>query len=263
VFERDIEVFLTASSLTAEDIKGRTVVAIDVLRASTTISTALANGAREVIPVPDLGEAGRIASALDSDRYLLCGERGGQKIEGYALGNSPTEFTREVVDGKTLILSTTNGTPAILAAMAAEEVLIGGFVNVRAVTEAVRQADRDVTIVCAGWHHRVSLEDTLCAGMIVSLLLRGESPADLSDTVYMALWQYKHDEDDLSLPIGRCNHARRLVKLGHGDDIAICIGVDTIGAVPRLREQRLVLASSGDITRLAPTANLSSVETQP
>lgn len=240
MFHHDIEVFLTAGNVTAEDVRGRTAVVIDVLRASTTIAHALAAGAREVVPVPDMGEAGRFAAVLDTASYVLGGEKDGRRIEGYSLGNSPSEYSERAIAGKTVILSTTNGTPAILAAAEADPVLVGGFVNAAAVVRAVRAADQDLTIVCAGWHNRVALEDTICAGLLIDRLLEGRSPADLSDTAYMALWQYRHDAGDIGVPIARCNHARRLEALGHGSDVGACIRVDALDVVPVLRERRLV-----------------------
>ncbi len=245
-FNRHIEVFLSPAGVQPDDLSGRTVVVIDVLRASSTIIYALSQGAREVIPVANRGEAGRMASTLDPASYVLGGERGGKQIEGYHLGNSPLEYTAGRVADKTVILSTTNGTPAIQASVEAAELLVGGFVNAHAVAQAVRDAGNDVTIICAGWENRVSLEDTLCAGFLVDLLLGGASPANLSDTAYMALWQYRHDQQDLSIPISRCNHARRLEALGHGPDIPVCIEVDAWPVVPRLHESRLILTAASE-----------------
>lgn len=241
-YEGHIEVFLSAAGIKPDDLSGRTAVVIDVLRASSTIAYALSRGAREVIPVADLGEASRIAAVLDPASYVLAGERGGKRIEGYQLGNSPLEYTPEVVGDKTVILSTTNGTPAIRAAAPAPEVYVCGFVNISRVAAAIRAEARDLTIICAGWENRVSLEDTLCAGMLVDRLLEGGRKADLTDTTYMALWQYHHDQADIALPISRCNHARRLESLGHGVDIPLCIAIDSTPVLPRLHESRLVLA---------------------
>ncbi|MBO6576090.1 MAG: 2-phosphosulfolactate phosphatase [Rhodothermales bacterium] len=256
MFAHNIEVFLTASNIADDDVRGRTVVAMDVLRASTTIIHALAAGAREVIPVPDMGEAGRIAAALDPASYVLGGEKDGKPIEGYGLGNSPLDYSGDAVSGKTVILSTTNGTPAILAAAEADDVLVGGFVNINAVADAVRALQAPLTIVCAGWKNRVALEDTMCAGMLIDLLLEGHSPANLADTAYMALWQYRHDQDAIDVPIGRCNHARRLEQLGHGADVAESIRIDAVPVVPHLSERRLVPWSAADPT-------LSSGESSP
>jgi len=259
VFNLDVEVFLTGSSVTPEDVRGRTVVVVDVLRTSATIVTALANGARDVIPVPDIGEASRMAASLDPEGYVLGGEKLGKRIDGYQLGNSPGEFTREAVSGRTVILHTSNGTSTVLACAEAETLMIGSFINVSAVVAEVIKANQDLTIVCAGWINRVSLEDTLFAGMVLDLLWEGGNPP-MSDTAYMALSQYRHDSADLSVPIGRCNHARRLESLGFAGDVQACIEQDTTSAVPFYQDRRLVLKTSGSESKSSgvPPEDLSS-----
>src|SRR3989441_10388411 len=129
-----IDVFFTPLGLAAGDLGGRGVVVIDVLRATTTVVTALANGAKAVIPAATSEEAVRLASNLEKDRVLLAGERKSLKIEGFALGNSPREMTPAAVAGKTIVLSTTNGTPALVAAQGGDPVLVGAPVNFRALT---------------------------------------------------------------------------------------------------------------------------------
>ena len=167
------EVFLTSSTVTEDDVKGRTVIVIDVLRASSTIATALNNWARAVVPVADTGSATKIASNLDPSSYVLGGERGGNKIQGFHLGNSPLEYTQGTIDGRTVIFTTTNGTVAISRARRAEHLVIGSFLNAERVVEFARQAGLDVTIICAGWRNRVALEDTLCAGLLLYRLWGG------------------------------------------------------------------------------------------
>src|SRR5690554_1115604 len=130
----ELDVFFSVQTFQEEELRGKTVVVVDVLRATSTIVTALANGAKSVIPVADMGEASRISQSIDSDNYLLCGEKNGVQIEGYDLGNSPLEFTPEVVGGKSLILNTTNGTRAIKKSVGAAEVYIASFLNLASVT---------------------------------------------------------------------------------------------------------------------------------
>ena len=192
-----VEVFLTSANVSEEDVKDRTVIVIDVLRACSTIATALVNGARSIVPVADMAQASKIASNLDQASYLLGGERDGDRIEGYHLGNSPLEYTPEVVKGRTIILNTTNGTVAIAQARAARHLLIGSFLNVGRVVDFAREADLDVTIICAGWRNRVSLEDTLCAGQMVYRLWDGVEPGLVSDTAHIAFTQYRNDKDRL------------------------------------------------------------------
>jgi 2-phosphosulfolactate phosphatase len=239
----NVEVFLTGASVGPEDVRGTTAVVIDVLRTSTTVAAALANGARAVVPVADMAEAARVAANLDPSTMLLGGERGGVTIDGYHLGNSPREYDAATVRDRTVVMVTTNGTGAVVRCAAAAEVVIGGLVNARAVVDHVLDRGRDVTIVCAGWKNRVSLEDTLCAGLLIDLMFPGRIPEPETDTAHIALAQYRYDRDGLVERIGTCNHARRLVALGHAADIPLCSAVDSIPVVPAYRDGRLVLAA--------------------
>ena len=148
-----IDVFFTPLGLVAGDLAGRGVVIIDVLRATTTIVTALANGAKAVVPAATSEEAVRLTANLEKDGLVLAGERRYAKIEGFALGNSPREMTPDVVAGKTIFLATTNGTPALIAAQGGEPVLVAAAVNFKAVAERARAALEErggLVIVCAG-----------------------------------------------------------------------------------------------------------------
>ncbi len=236
----NVEVFLTPAGLRSEDVRGRAVVVVDVLRACTTVVTALANGARGVIPVADMAEAGKIASNLDPASFLLGGERDAIRIEGYHLGNSPDEYRAETVAGRTIILNTTNGSGAFVAARGSALLLAGALVNAQATVEALRAADLDVTIVCSGWKGRVSLEDTLCAGLLVHRLSDGQLAGDASDTVRIALRQYQGEAHALGEALRQSTHARRLVEAGFEADIATAAGVDTLPLVPVLRDNCLV-----------------------
>ncbi len=235
-----VEVFLSGGSVLPDDVRGRTVIVIDVLRASTTIATALSNGARAVIPVGDMAEAGKMVANLDPASYRLGGERDGVPIEGYHFGNSPREYSRDAIGDRTVILLTTNGSGAIVRCAEAAEVLVGGFVNAEAVAAHARKAGRDVVIVCAGWRNRISLEDTLCAGLFLDLVWGEAVPGIMTDSAYIAWTMYRAERHDLLGPIQRCNHAKRLEGLGYGEDVAICARRDTLPLVPVYREGRLV-----------------------
>ena len=238
----NVEVFLTSHNVTEEDVKDRTVVVIDVLRASSSILAALSQGARDVVPVADLGDASTLASNLDPQFYLLAGERGGYRIDGYHLGNSPLEYKEEQVKGRTIILTTTNGTRAIKKAGLAQHLLIGSFLNAGRVVDFIEAEDRPTTIICAGRRNRVSLEDTLCAGLMLYRLWKGhEPPEGVSDTAYMAFTQYRNDKDELKIALKHCNHAQWLRANGFSDDVDYCIQVDTLPLLPYYKENRLVL----------------------
>ncbi len=242
----NVEVYLTAHSATEDDLKGKAVIVVDVLRACSTIVTALNHGARAVIPVADMAEASRIGAHMDTATSLLGGERGGQKIDGYALGNSPADYTPEAVQGKTVVLNTSNGTRAITKARAAAEVAVGCFLNASKVIEFAWQTEHDVAIVCAGSADRAALEDILCAGLILNQLWDGQEPKHRSDAAHIALAQYASDQGDLVTTLARSNHARHLVELGFEDDVAYCARVDAILLLPVYRDSRLVLQNPDD-----------------
>ncbi|MBT8400876.1 MAG: 2-phosphosulfolactate phosphatase [Rhodothermia bacterium] len=236
----NVEVFLTGQHIEDEDVRDRTVVVIDVLRTSTTIAAALSNGARYVVPTSDLDDAGKIASGLDPASYCLGGERSGVKIEGYNFGNSPLEYDRAAVAGKTLILTTTNGTPAIRRARHAAHLVVAGFVNAGLATRFIREKGLDTIIVCAGWRNRVSLEDTLCAGRILNELWQGAEPAGSTDTSHIAFTLYRHEKDDVAAAVRRSRHAKRLVSMGLAEDVEYCASENTLGVLPAYGDRRLV-----------------------
>ncbi len=236
----DAEVFLTYSSVSEDDVRDRTVVVIDVLRACSTIATALHNGARAVMPVQDMAEAGKIASNLDPDVYRLGGERGGEMIDGYHLGNSPPEYTQEEVKDRDVILNTTNGTQALARAKAAKHLVAASFLNAGRVVDFVREVDDEVTIVCAGQQNRLALEDALCAGLLLDRLWEHEEPDVVTDSAHTAFTLYHTDRDDLSSALRRANHAEWLTRKGFGEDLDYCFRIDPLPVLPYYTENRLV-----------------------
>lgn len=199
--------------------RGDLIIVVDVLRCTSTIVTALANGAKEIIPVKSLKEAKR--RHAENPDYLLAGERGGLKPPGFDLGNSPLEYTREKVLGKTIVLTTTSGTKALENSRGAKWVLVGSFLNLNAVSEralsiAVSEGV-DICIVQSGTDGKFSLEDFICAGAIINSLTRGN--VNLSDMAKAALLGFKHVENDLYVNIMRSEHSMRLIRLGFMEDI--------------------------------------------
>jgi 2-phosphosulfolactate phosphatase len=238
---KKIDVFYSVQTFQEEELRSKAVVVIDVLRASSTIVTALHNGAKAVIPVADMGEASKIAQNVDSDNYLLCGEKDGIQIEGYDLGNSPLEYTTEIVGGKTLIFNTTNGTKAIKKSIGSAEIIIGSFLNVSAVVENLKEQNRDIVLVCAGWKGRLAMEDTLLAGKIIHLLNDGKLADESTDGARVAFGIYDIYKNDIEGIVHQSNHAMRLKKLIGDDDINYCCKVDVFDIVPRLKEGIITL----------------------
>jgi 2-phosphosulfolactate phosphatase len=233
---RELDVFTSSVALSEEDVRGKTVVVVDVLRASSTIITALANGAKNLIPVLDMGEASKISQNLDTSRCMLCGEKDGKMIDGYDLGNSPFEYTPEVVEGKTLIYTTTNGTKAVSRSSSASRLLIAGFLNVDAVVDKLREDETEIIIVCAGWKGRLSLEDVLCAGYLVHGYYGGVLPEDAKDGAKVAMGVFERFQDQIIPTILGTNHAKRLYEMGFGDDIEYCCRLNSHTIVPQLEE---------------------------
>lgn len=249
-----LEVFFTPGELTGVELPDRIVV-VDVLRATSTIVEALANGARAIFPVGTADEAARIAQNIGRDTVLLCGERRALPIEGFDLGNAPPEFTPERVSGKSLVMTTTNGTRAFLALgerrggqteADRRVVLAGSFLNLTALTERLRPAEPDgagaVTVVCAGREGRFALEDAVCAGAIVQGLVEARGPeCRLNDGATAALALADRHLDGLERMLEGTAAGRHLQEVGRGEDLAFCARVDRTDVVPRFRDRKLTL----------------------
>ena len=202
--------------LCTQQLEDRVVVVIDVLRASTTIGHALESGARCVVPVASVDGAKVIAH--DRTSSLLCGERGGVRPEGFVLGNSPFEYTNEIVSGKDCVFTSTNGTRALGMVDAAASVVVGSIRNIGAVCDWIRTSGRSVVIVCSGTDGQVSLEDCLCGGMFVNQL--GFAASDGASMMYHAMKHAQEVFGSIRFAVESSFHAKRLIDLGFGRDVA-------------------------------------------
>ena len=230
-----VEVFFTPHQVDEMFLRDRSVVVIDVLRASTTIATALHNGAKEVIPVATVESAMKIVGNLAGDVTLLGGERNGKMIEGFHLGNSPLEYSEERVKGKSIVFSTTNGSLAIVKARYAKELAVMGFVNISAVESFVAALNNDLAIVCAGRAGYFSMEDTVCAGMLIQKLIEHEqNTVEFGDAGAASLSLYKNHGKALYKMLKTCEHGQYLAEIGFADDLRFCAEVDSIPVVPQL-----------------------------
>lgn len=236
-----LDVFFSLNSFNETELRDKTSVVIDVLRASTSIVTSLMNGANAVIPVSDMGEASKIAMNVDSEKYLLCGEKDGIKIDGYDLGNSPLEYTRKVVEGKKLIFNTTNGTKAIKKTFGSSNICVASFLNVSAIVDYLKTQNNDIVLVCAGWKGRLAFEDILLAGNIIHKLSDGNIPDKSRDGVRVAYSLFDAYGDDLLSAILKTNHAERLKLLSEPGDIEYCCQTDITDIVPTLNEGMITL----------------------
>jgi 2-phosphosulfolactate phosphatase len=236
--ERPVQVHLLPALVPPGGLRGATAVVIDVLRATTTMITALAAGCTDIRPCRTIEEAKELADGLGVGRVLLGGERGGVGIEGFDLGNSPLEYTEAVCRGRTLVMTTSNGTRALLRAAEADRVLLAGFVNFSAVCEHLREDSRPVHLVCAGTDGAVTLEDTLLAGALVDDLCQ-EVDARLNDSARLARESFEHHGSQLLAALELSAGARELLDLGHRRDIEFAAEVDRFPLVPELRRDPL------------------------
>lgn len=228
-----IDVVLTADGVVPAHLTGATALVIDVLRASTTIVTALGNGAACIVPVETVEDA-RARKATLGAEAILAGERNGDPPEGFDLGNSPLEFTAARVRGRTIVLTTSNGTRALTAARGAAAVGVAAFVNAGAAAAWAGGRGGDVVLVCSGSLGTPSLEDQACAGVLAARLVAEAPAATLTPAAEEAQALGLRYAKDLERLAADAPHARGLARKGHAADIAVCLALDTSTVVPVL-----------------------------
>jgi 2-phosphosulfolactate phosphatase len=233
-----IELSFSALQFDELQMRDKHVVVIDVLRASTTITIALNNGAREIIPVASIESAVKISGSLFGEVTLRGGERNGKTIEGFNLGNSPLEYSENAVKGKSIIYCTTNGSVAMAKSRYARSLIVGSFINLSAVVDYIKEEKKDFLFICAGRANTIgnfSLEDAVCAGMIIQKLMKEESlELDLSDSAKAALALHKAFGKSILKMLKTSEHGKYLTEIGFADDLKICAVVDSVAALPIL-----------------------------
>ncbi|NMA96216.1 MAG: 2-phosphosulfolactate phosphatase [Clostridiales bacterium] len=227
-----IIVYPTRHYIEERDIKDKVAVVIDVLRATSTIITALYNGCKEVIPMAEIEEAVKISKNYEKDTFILGGERNSEKIEGFHLSNSPGEFSREQVEDKTVLITTTNGTRAITKAAYAKEVVLASFINITAICDYVAALGQDVAIVCAGTFGQFSADDVLVAGALIHGLYNKNIPIELDDLGMTAKFMYEHSKNDIHGVLSQTSHYSTLKELGLERDLEDCLRLDTAPIIP-------------------------------
>jgi 2-phosphosulfolactate phosphatase len=240
---RPIFVHLIPALFEPADLQGGIAVVIDVLRATSTIIHALAAGAVAVVPCGEIEEARRVAADAPSGTVLLGGERKGLKIPGFDLGNSPDEYTRRVVAGKKIVMTTTNGTRALLRARQARRILIGALSNASAVVERLAAEIGPAHLICAGTEGKITLEDVLCAGGIahwLDLAAKDAFPADDPTRLAMILFEScgrdydRVHEDRVLATLRQSQGGQNLIECGLEADIVTCAEQDKFAIVPEL-----------------------------
>lgn len=232
---RSIDVCLTPALLNLYDIEDSIVVVIDVLRATSSIVYGIDNGATAIIPVAQVEDC----LAYSDQGYLLAAERNGEVVAGYNFGNSPFSYAVDKVRGKTIVLTTTNGTKALHMARArAHQVVIGSFLNLSALCEWLRIQDKNVLLLCAGWKDKFNLEDTLFAGAVVAELRKDFTHVDDSSVAAEDL--YEVAKGNLRGYLHKSSHSHRLEQLNIEEDVKFCLQLNICKAIPVMVGDALV-----------------------
>ncbi len=235
--QNSLEICFTPAAFDAHADSEAVVVIIDVLRATSSICTAFANGVSEIIPVATVAEA-REMKAMG---FLLAAERDGYVLDFADFGNSPFNFNTEKVKGKSVAYSTTNGTGIMKQASECHDVVIGSYLNLTALCSWIIEQDRKVIIVCAGWKRRFSLEDAVCAGAMADRLLESGKFTTVCDSVHAATDLWSAAKGDLLGYIEKAAQRSRLREKGLDDCIPYCHTFDVTDVIPVLRGGKLVL----------------------
>ncbi len=225
---RKIDVCLSPDLIHLYDIRESAIVVVDIFRATSCMVTAFGNGANKILPVEDL----ELCRSKKKEGYLIAAERNGESPEGFDLGNSPFSFQEERIKGADICVTTTNGTVAIRRSSISPLVIIGAFLNLSKVVERLKNWERDVVVVCAGWKGRPNLEDSIFAGALIDALKEDYIYADDASLVCHKL--FLEGKDNLLEYVKESSHVQRLKKLGIEKDIEFCLKKDYYEVLPIL-----------------------------
>jgi 2-phosphosulfolactate phosphatase len=231
-----VDIIISTGDIKEAKVKDKTVVVIDMLRATSVITTAIANGCEEVIPLLTIEEAVDLVRE-EREKYILGGERKALKIEGFDCSNSPLEYTSETVKNKSIVLTTTNGTRAIKGSEGARNILIGAMLNAEALVKKIIDLDNDVVIVNAGTYDEFSIDDFICSGYVVDCLEKNVE-LELSDIATTAHYIYKNNADIFSF-IKYASHYKRIEQLGLKEDLEYCCQKSILEIVPEYKDGKI------------------------
>lgn len=234
--KREVETCFSPAIYEAERFTESIVVVLDILRASSSICMAFENGAKSIIPVATVEEA----KEYKKKGYLVAAERDGFVLDFADFGNSPFNFTRERVAGKTIVYSTTNGTGIVQKAKDAYAIVVGSFLNISSLVDWIFEQDKNVLLFCAGWKNRFSLEDTLSAGAFAERLIESGKYSTICDSTYAAIDLWKQAKDDLWAYIQKAAQRSRLRSKGLDDCIGFCLEQDHTTKIPIVKNGILV-----------------------
>ncbi len=224
-----IDVCLSPDLMHLYKTDDRTIVVVDILRATSCMTTAFAHGIQSIMPFESLEDC----RSMKKHGYFTSGERDGKKVDGFDLGNSPFEYMNEKLKGHKIAFTTTNGTHAIARSIGAREIVIGSFLNLSSLSEHLSKGIYDVLIVCAGWKGRFNLEDTLFAGALIEKLIDKFSLE--CDAPHASLHLYRQAKSNLVDFLKEASHVKRLANLNIVEDIKFCLTMDKYSVVPVLK----------------------------
>lgn len=231
---RTIDVCLSPDMMHLYNVQDNAVVVVDILRATSCMTTAFAFGVDHIAPFANLDDC----LAMKAKGYFTAGERDGKKVDGFDLGNSPFEYQEARLKGQKIALTTTNGTHAIVKSVGAKEIVIGSFLNLSAVVAHLSQSTHNVLVVCAGWKGKVNLEDTLFAGAVAEKMKNELEAA--CDAPLAAQHLYNQAKNDMVDFLKGSSHIQRLARLNIFKDVEFCLKPDQYNVVPRLVNNVLV-----------------------
>jgi len=232
----DLNVCLSPGLIPLFKVEDYIVVIVDIFRATSSICYGIENGAEAIIPVSEVEECAAYREL--GTGYLLAAERDGKVVEGFDFGNSPFSYTEEKVAGKTVVLTTTNGTHALHLSRNAKSIVTGSFLNLTSLCNWLKTQDTNILLVCAGWKNNFNLEDTLFAGAVVEQLKTVNFKLD--DAAIAANDLFQIGKHDITQYLKKTSHSERLKKLGIEKDIEFCLQVDLTSAIPILKDEKLV-----------------------
>lgn len=233
-----VDVIISADYIRENIIKDKNVVVIDILRATSVITTAIMNGCKEVIPTLTIEEAFENKKVL-GDNCILGGERKAIKVEGFDFSNSPLEYSKDKIMGKSIVLSTTNGTRTLTSCLSAGNIFVGCSLNARAVAKKVVEENKDLVIVNSGTNGQFSMDDYICTGLILKEMMSLTSKLDLTDIAKAALKVYEENPDILSY-IKDARHYNVMMNLNLQEDIKYCTQKNITNVVPMYKNGHII-----------------------
>lgn len=234
-----IDIIISADDIIESKLENKIAVVIDMFRATSVIVTALNNGCEEVIPFLTIEETLESSEELNREEYILGGERRAVKIDGFDLSNSPLEYTKEVVENKKVLITTTNGTRTLTKSNSAKRIIIAAMINAKAVADKLLEINEDVVIINAGTNGNFSMDDYICSGYIINEMLKVDNNIELTDISKTANMIYENNSDIISY-VKEATHYSVMKLLEIDNDIEYCIKKSIVNNVPEYKDGKIV-----------------------